>query len=30
VVAAAEGAIAGMAAEKHLHGRPQMAVDWSK
>lgn len=30
VVAAAEGAIAAMAAEKILRGRKQMAVDWSK
>ncbi len=30
VVAAAEGAVAGMAVEKHLHGRAQLAVDWSK
>jgi thioredoxin reductase (NADPH) len=30
VVAVAEGAIAAMAAEKQLHGRKQMAVDWSK
>ncbi len=30
VVAAAEGAVAGMAVEKHLHGRKQLAVDWSK
>lgn len=30
VIAAAEGAIAGIAAEKALRGRKQMAVDWSK
>jgi thioredoxin reductase (NADPH) len=30
VVAAAEGAVAGMAVEKQLHGRKQIAVDWSK
>lgn len=30
VVAAAEGAVAAMAAEKQLHGRRQLAVDWSK
>lgn len=30
VVAAAEGAVAGMAVEKHLSGRRQLAVDWSK
>lgn len=30
VVAAAEGAVAGMAVEKHLHGRPQLVADWSK
>ena len=30
VVAAAEGAVAGMAVEKSLHGRQQIAVDWSK
>lgn len=30
VVAAAEGAVAGMGVEKHLHGRKQLAVDWSK
>jgi thioredoxin reductase (NADPH) len=30
VVAAAEGAVAAMAVEKHLHGRKQLAVDWSK
>ncbi len=30
VVAAAEGAIAAMAVDKELHGRKQMAVDWSK
>ncbi len=30
VVAAADGAIAGMAAEKTLRGRKQMTVDWSK
>ncbi len=30
VVAAAEGAIAAMSAEKELHGRKQLAVDWSK
>jgi len=30
VVAAAEGAIAAMAVDKELHGRRQMAVDWSK
>jgi thioredoxin reductase (NADPH) len=30
VVAAAEGAVAAMAAEKVLNGRKQMAVDWSK
>lgn len=30
VVAAAEGAVAGMAVEKHLHNRKQLAVDWSK
>jgi thioredoxin reductase (NADPH) len=30
VVAAAEGAVAGMVVEKQLHGRKQIAVDWSK
>lgn len=30
VVAAAEGAVAAMAVDKDLHGRKQMAVDWSK
>lgn len=30
VVAAAEGAVAGIAVEKVLHGRKQMIVDWSK
>lgn len=30
VIAAAEGAVAGMAVEKHLSGRKQLAVDWSK
>lgn len=30
VVAAAEGAVAAMAVEKHLHGRQQLVVDWSK
>lgn len=30
VVAAAEGAVAAMAVEKHLHGRPQLVADWSK
>ncbi len=30
VIAAAEGASAGIAVEKALHGRKQMAVDWSK
>jgi thioredoxin reductase (NADPH) len=30
VVAAAEGAVAAMAAEKELHGRKQLAVDWAK
>ncbi|MEA4906690.1 MAG: FAD-dependent oxidoreductase [Anaerolineaceae bacterium] len=30
VVAAAEGAVAGIAVEKELHGRKQLAVDWSK
>jgi thioredoxin reductase (NADPH) len=30
VVAAAEGAVAGMAIEKILHGRKQMIVDWAK
>lgn len=30
VVAAAEGAIAAMAIDKELHGRKQMAFDWSK
>lgn len=30
VVAAAEGAVAAMAVDKELHGRKQMAVDWSK
>jgi thioredoxin reductase (NADPH) len=30
VVAAAEGAVAGMAVEKELHGRKQLVVDWSK
>jgi thioredoxin reductase (NADPH) len=30
VIAAAEGAIAGIAVEKVLHGRKQMLVDWSK
>jgi thioredoxin reductase (NADPH) len=30
VIAAAEGAVAAMAAEKQLRGRKQMAVDWGK
>jgi thioredoxin reductase (NADPH) len=30
VVAAAEGAVAAMAVEKHLHGRKQMMADWAK
>ncbi len=30
VVAASEGAVAGIAIEKVLHGRKQMMVDWSK
>jgi thioredoxin reductase (NADPH) len=30
VIAAAEGAVAGIAVEKALHGRKQMVVDWSK
>lgn len=30
VIAAAEGAIAAIAAEKEIRGRKQMAVDWSK
>ncbi len=30
VVAAAEGAVAAMVAEKELHGRRQLAVDWAK
>lgn len=30
VIAAAEGAVAAIAAEKVLHGRKQMVVDWSK
>lgn len=30
VVAAAEGAVAAMSVDKELHGRKQMAVDWSK
>ncbi|NLG98809.1 MAG: FAD-dependent oxidoreductase [Chloroflexi bacterium] len=30
VVASAEGAVAGMAAEKALRGRKQLAADWSK
>lgn len=30
VIAAAEGAVAGIAVEKVLHGRKQMTVDWSK
>jgi thioredoxin reductase (NADPH) len=30
VIAAAEGALAGMAAEKVLRGRKQVAVDWAK
>ncbi|MEJ5252297.1 MAG: FAD-dependent oxidoreductase [Armatimonadota bacterium] len=30
VVAAAEGAIAAMAVEKHLRGRKKLVVDWSK
>ena len=30
VIAAAEGAVAGIAAEKVLHGRKQMVADWSK
>ena len=30
VVAAAEGAVAAMAVEKHLQGRKQLAVDWAK
>jgi thioredoxin reductase (NADPH) len=30
VVAAAEGAVAAIAAEKQLHGRRQLSVDWAK
>lgn len=30
VIAAAEGAVAGMAVEKYLTGRKQLVVDWSK
>lgn len=30
VVAAAEGAVAGMAVEKRIHARKQLVVDWSK
>lgn len=30
VVAAAEGAVAAMAVEKHLHGRKQLVADWAK
>ncbi len=30
VIAAAEGAVAGMAVEKYLSGRKQLVVDWSK
>jgi thioredoxin reductase (NADPH) len=30
VIAAAEGAIAGIAVEKTLHGRKQLVVDWAK
>ncbi len=30
VVAAGEGAVAGMAVEKALRGRKQMVVDWAK
>jgi thioredoxin reductase (NADPH) len=30
VIAAAEGAVAAMAIDKELHGRKQVAVDWSK
>ncbi|HVP21707.1 MAG TPA: FAD-dependent oxidoreductase [Anaerolineaceae bacterium] len=30
VIAAAEGAVAGIAVEKVLHGRKQMVVDWTK
>jgi thioredoxin reductase (NADPH) len=30
VVAAAEGAVAAMAVEKHLHGRKQIVADWAK
>ena len=30
VIAAAEGAVAAMAVDKELHGRKQLAVDWSK
>jgi thioredoxin reductase (NADPH) len=30
VIAAGEGALAGIAVEKLLHGRKQMAVDWAK
>ena len=30
VIAAGEGAVAGMAVEKVLHGRKQMIVDWAK
>jgi thioredoxin reductase (NADPH) len=30
VVAAAEGAVAGMAVDKHLHGRKQLVADWAK
>ena len=29
IVSAAEGAIAGIAAEKYLRGRKKMTVDWS-
>ena len=30
VIAAGEGAVAGIAVEKFLHGRKQMVIDWSK
>lgn len=30
VIAAAEGAVAAMAVDKHVHGRRQLAVDWAK
>lgn len=30
VVAAAEGAVAAMAVERHLHNRRQLAVDWAR